>query len=300
MPTGIDEFRLGRFADAERQDKVGRGEAVPRRRVDLGDRWPTPAGNAALYLPPTGTDGPALKSILAPKKLVGGELVSYTVPVEDELALGDQLLGLELAIRPHVPARDHTLVACTNSLLVFRMFEHEKGMSRGVRAEVMHWGDLALVEEDRRIAFFHRVGDLRHIKRSQFDNNTRSLLVDVLVDITGAADGNEASRILERLEEEGDASLLDRSEHSGADIARWRQELPALRDDARLLAAVDLLCARALIKEVPADQVGVWILDDNAPTDSVVDEIAAFVRGENPAPLLDEDRLARLVSAAGL
>lgn len=279
MPTGIDEYRLAKELRPQ--------GAATRRRVRsprLTDRWPLMPGDL-LYEQPSGSGAPGYEALLTPFVLDGTTLRTVDVSAEQLNVLDGPLRSLERQIEFQVAARDHTIVVHTDHVIVFRPFFDDPHVSRGVLAEVVHWSELARLEPTRRIAFLHRLVDVKAVLRADPVRDDAKRIMQKLaaqklgIPYVDAADVIEWQRSGRRK-----ADMLD----SGAETPGERRATSRGVDSARAEAPSALLWAKlALFNEqilaVPKEQVGLWIVKDQQPWEGTLRQVAEFLSGK-PLP----------------
>lgn len=167
MPTGIDEYRLGR--DGVRYTGL------------LEPRWPLPAGlNQTLYVEPELTDflsangtPPDYDSFFNPRywDLTASSMVPFVrdraVLFRDDTELLESGISVPLEmisneLKAEISARDFFEVYHSDGVLVYRPFYGGRAkFSRGVEAEVHLWEDLVRVGDTRRLAIVHFDADVQ-------------------------------------------------------------------------------------------------------------------------------------------
>ena len=284
MPTAIDEFRMARGAPV-RMD----GASRRRRRPLLTERWPLLQG-ATLY-EPTDERAPGYAELLAPHRLVQVKDAPDSIAVleltdEEELRFDPVLRVLESQIEAQVSARDHTIVVNTDHTVVFRPLYGEPAISRGVQSEIDHWQDLCSGDGDRRIAFLHRVSDVKDIIRERATpDECRRLTLEVIARS-------------ERVSPKRARELYDKVSGGSSSFNMLDLQVPNASGEAQLERVgryineiPTLLLRRELAwfdpiehPDVSTDSVGIWVVPDEVPWPVILTEVVTFLSRAAPPP----------------
>jgi hypothetical protein len=291
MPSGIDEYRLGRVSDGGRR---------ARRLPQLSPRWPLPSQQPGelLYTAPPNADVDH-EQIFGAKEWAFNEQVLRTPErvAPNFVENADPVLrSLEQQIECQVSARDHLFVSWAHGLLVFRPLVLDGEWSSGVRAEMAHWDLISRAEPAKRAVIIHFDEDVKQFLSQEDQQASEAIrrdqqIKDEMVTCISKEFGLQERRVERHLEHlERGSEMLDQGPGTPSVEQQIAARLEEFRNKARQTWLVKRLGGHELgpdvTKAISRGQLGVWVVRHHDELRTRYQEIAAFLRdGIPPEPI---------------
>ncbi len=272
MPTAIDEYRF------KRATKPTDLELTPRL-TSLATRWPIPVDASRTLYESGSPEAPELSSLFTSDVM------------EDGPHWSPWIRTLESQITAEVPFRDHHLVVCNHSILIFRPCYEAGRFSDGVKAEVGHWAELlkSTGRARRRAVFLHFHEDVQQVL-SVLDPSLEQLSAKTLIrELVAQGYSDEvAGELAKAVLQDSAPTLLDAG-HDPTDVKRARE----LFDVVHRKAIGNALT----LDQIDEEAVALWIVRDYADLVDKLPAIGAFLRFEpNCSPTKWWDLVEALLS----